>query len=120
MLQPQFYFDPSSSVVSGTGLWKLSIYGSKNAEGTGDHIQHVEQALTTTQQSQPLISGANIGFINVYTEMDLTELGCGEYRFLCFDFTKGDNPSPDFTFTSQQQGNSQKYTVCKDRPCIGL
>ncbi len=109
-------FAPTSTDIAGTGLWRLALYGAKNIEGTGDHFQRVEQTLSEEQQSQPLIGGADISFVDAYGEMDFTGIGCGEFRFWCLDFMKGENPSPDFEFTSLQE-DSSKFTVCDERPC---
>ena len=79
-------------------------------------FQSVYQTLTAAQQNLPQDSG-RIEFVNAYGEIDISAIGCGEYRFLCFDFTKGDNPITEFTFTSLQGAASGKFTVCTLRPC---
>lgn len=114
-----------STDVMGTGLWKIAMYGSNNGRGIGEHFQRINQTLSTAQQSEPLMTGGlnpQIEFTRAYGEIDLTAIGCGdEHRFLCFDFMKGDNPSPDFKFSSWQDSGSgserSKFTVCKEWTC---
>ena len=115
-IQATVLFSPTSSGVSGTGLWSLEMYGSQNADGTGPQFQRVLQVLSQAQQDQPQESG-RIEFVNAYGEMDVTAIGCGEYNYLCFDFKKGDNPRPEFAFASLQQPDSSKFTVCSRRSC---
>ena len=115
-IQARISFSPTSSGVSGSGLWRLAMYGSQNGDGSGPQFQSVYQTLTAAQQNLPQDSG-RIEFVNAYGEIDISAIGCGEYRFLCFDFTKGDNPSTEFTFTSLQGAASGKFTVCTLRSC---
>ena len=115
-IQARISFSPTSSGVSGSGLWRLAMYGSQNGDGTGPQFQSVYQTLTEDQQNLPQDSG-RIEFVKAYGEIDISAIGCGEYRFLCFDFTKGDNPSTEFTFTSLQGAASGKFTVCTLRSC---
>ena len=115
-VQATILFSPTSSGVSGSGLWRLSMYGSRNADGTGTQFQRVYQTLSIAQQAQPLDSGS-IAFVSAFGEIDITAIGCGEYKLLCFDFTKGENPSRDFKFASLQGADSSKFTVCSRRSC---
>lgn len=109
-------FSPTSSGVSGSGLWRLAMYGSQNGDGTGPQFQPVYQTLTGDEQNLPQDSG-RIEFVNALGQIDISAIGCGEYRFLCFDFTKGDNPSAEFTFTSLQGADSRKFTLCSMLSC---
>ena len=91
------------------------MYGSKNSEGTGEQFQHV-QTLTTRQQAQTHFEGY-LEFVQAYGKMDVSSIGCGEYRFLCFDFMKGVDAYPDFNFTSLQKADRSKLTVCQEWAC---
>ena len=107
-----------STAVFGNGLWQLAMYGSKNADGSGERFQQVDQTLPLTDQDKDLDHPTtNIRFLDAYGEIDLSAIGCGEYRFLCFDFMKGENVTQDFNFISLQQPDSSKFTVCKEQPC---
>ena len=93
-------FSKSSVDVSGTGLWKLSMYGSKNLEGTGEQFQRFDQLLSNSQQAQPWKDNTELVFVNAKGKLDYNAIGCDrEFTYLCFEFTKGDNPYPDFNFT---------------------
>ena len=123
--QTTILFSFTSTNISGTGLWQIAMYGSNNDRGTGEHFQRIDQTLSRAQQSEPLRTGGlhpQIEFTGVYGEIDLTAIGCGdEYRFLCFDFMKGDNPGPDFKFSSWQDSGSRsersKFTECEEWTC---
>ena len=91
------------------------MYGSKNAEGSGEQFQRV-QTLTSRQQAQTHFQGY-LEFIQAYGEMDTSSLGCTEYRFLCFDFMKGLEAYPDFSFTSLQKADNSTLTVCQEWAC---
>ena len=91
------------------------MYGSVNNDGSGYKYELNEQILSGAHQAKSLIGAANIIFNGAQGSLDMTEIGCEKnYRFLCFDFMKGDNPSVDFTFTSFQEDPS-KITLCSDR-----
>ena len=110
-------FSEATDYVSGTGLWKLSMYGSPNKDGTGEKFQHFDQVLSSAHQSQPLVESTREGmvFVGAQGELDVLAIGCGkQFRYVCFDFTKGDNPQPDFNFLSFQEDIS-KMTLCSDR-----
>ncbi len=110
-------FSVSSADVQGTGLWKLSMYGSPSSDGTGEQFQRVDQILSEDQQMQPYLGGTNLTFVGARGELYMTALGCDEqYRYLCFDFARGMNPSiGDFVFTTFQENDPTKITVCSDR-----
>ncbi len=116
-------FSESSSNIRGTGLWKLSMYGSKNKDGTGEQFERYDQMLSPSQQSQPLIIGegpkitANLTFVlflGAQGELDISKIGCDDdFRYVCFDFMRGDNSEPVFMFKSTQR-DSSKLTTCSD------
>ena len=120
-VQATVVFDPSSPRVAGYELWRLRAYASENIQGTGVQSQRVDQVLSTSQQSRPITfsdtGSAYIDFSDVFVEMDITDIGCGANRFLCFDFMKGDRPTPDFSFASPQQADTSKFTVCQEIAC---
>ena len=110
-------FSEATDFVSGTGLWKLSMYGSANKDGTGAQFQRFDQLLTSAHQSQPLVESTReeMVFVGAQGELDILAIGCGRnFRYVCFDFTKGDNPQPNFDFLSFQE-ESGKITLCSDR-----
>ena len=108
-------FSKSSVDVSGTGLWKLSIYGSKSLDGTGEQFQRFDQLLSTSQQAQPLKDNKELVFVNAKGKLDIRAIGCDmEFKYVCFEFAKGDNPNPDFNFTSYQV-DSTRNVQCVHR-----
>lgn len=115
-VQATILFSPISAGVSGSGLWRLGMYGSRNADGRGDQYQRVYQTLTDAQQDQALV-GDRLDFVDAFGEMDITGIGCGEFTFLCFDFAKGSDPSTDFKFVSLKGSDKTTFTLCTRRPC---
>ena len=107
-------FSQASDNIHGTGLWKVSIYGSNTENGYGEQFQRVDQLLSDAQQAQPLVNGQNITFQDIQGKFDHSAVGCDmAFRYICFDFMKGDNPSTVFTFTTGKIPN--KMTYCSDQ-----
>ena len=110
-------FTDTSIDISGSGLWRLAMYGSKNMEGTGEQFQRIEQALSSSQQSSALMGGADIAYSGAKGEIDVVTIGCNEFKFICFDFLKGEMPSPAYTFRSLQEADDTKFTLCNPKAC---
>ncbi len=84
----------------------------------GEHQpDRIDQLLTPTQQNLPLQRGQNITFIGVQGEFDFSLIGCGtEWRYLCFDIGRGDNPVPSFNVRIPGRIlSSPIFTSCTDR-----
>ena len=104
----------ASSNVSGTGLWKLSVYGSNNDDGSGDKFQPTDQLLSNSQQALPAVSGQNLTFTDLQGRLDFNGFGCDNpVRYLCVEFSKGDSPNPDFNLTSLQDDPTRNF-ICID------
>ena len=112
----QVVFSEPYTLVNGTGLWRLDMYGSKNADGSGEQFQRVNQTLYQSLQDQPSVSLMSLQ--DAHGEIDFYAIRC-QYGYLCFDFMKGDNPSPDFTFVTVDPIDSSKLTACKKTRPIG-
>ena len=108
-------FSKRSADISGTGLWKLILYGSKYPNGTGTKFQPTNQLLSKTQEARSIMSGENVTFFDISGEFEFTAVGCDdEFRFLCFDFMKGDQPDPKFIMESLDEDTS-RMNLCTDR-----
>lgn len=102
--------------VSGTDLWRLGIYGSPNEDGSGPRLGHQSQLLNSSQAAMPLNASPSIDLhFAVPLEFDVGQLGCTDYEYLCLEFAKGDNASPDFNFRSGS--GKAVFTGCRLIPC---
>ena len=109
-------FSEPYTLVNGTGLWRLDMYGSKKADGSGEQFQRFNQTLSQSLQDQP--SDSLMQLKGARGEIDFYAIRC-QYGYLCFDFMRGDNPSPDFTFVTVDPVDSSKLTTCKRTRPIG-
>lgn len=91
-------FTTDSRQLSGSGLWRLGLYGSGNNNGTGPRLNYTEQVLDARAASTSLPSGYPLSLRSVQTEFDIGSLGCSEFTHICAEFTQGENPSPEFKF----------------------
>lgn len=96
--------------VSGTGLWKLQVWGSLRADGVGQQISLSEQALTSNQEATPVERGAPFFFRNVPYELDMRGVSCSEINYVCVRIRKGNDPDPQFTF----KGKPNQATTFSD------
>ena len=71
------------------------------------------QVLNQLQSNQALTDGPLI--FDVQTTLDMREMGCGIYKYLCIEFTKGDNPQPDFRMPLNGR---QSLISCQNVPCL--
>ena len=114
---------PNSRDVSGTNLWELGIYGSKNPDGSGERFNYRDQILDSTQAGTPLDGDRPFFLDNIQTVFDAGSVGCTEYQYLCVDFKKGRSPSTDFTLqigdTNDQTLTSCKQMACDSSECLG-
>ena len=71
------------------------------------------QVLNQLQSNQALTDGPLI--FDVQTTLDMREMGCGIYKYLCIEFAKGDNPQPDFRMPLNGR---QSLISCQNVPCL--
>ncbi|XP_022084638.1 uncharacterized protein LOC110976020 [Acanthaster planci] len=98
--------------LEGTGLWRVSIFGSKSTDGTGgDRYDERPQVLTTTGNTdKSLVAGKPLQ-LTIRTQFLLGGVGCEDYPYFCITLDKGENPQPDFTI----QG---PITHCRQVNCL--
>ena len=109
-------FTDTSIDLSGSGLWRLAMYGSKNADGSGDQFQRVENSLSSSQQGLALSNANPITYSNAKAEIDVVAIGCNDFGYICFDYMKGESPNPEYTFRTLQD-DPTKFTVCNEKQC---
>lgn len=108
-------FSPDSTPTSGTGLWRLGLYGSTRSDGSGPRFNYVEQVLNEKEAAYDF-TGSEIDYTEGLAMFDVAAIGCTEYVYACMEFTKGPSPNPDFFFGVVPSGDV--LTLCKDSPCL--
>lgn len=112
------HFTSSSSSVSGTGLWRLGIFGSKNELGTGERFNYVQQTLPAHDANMPLVDGNDIKYADAMAEFDIAAIGCNGFNYACMELTKGNDPSPDFTHSVlDDEDGDDILTLCEMATC---
>ena len=111
-------FTGNSRQVSGSNLWRLAMYGSKDPNGLGEQFQYHEQVLTAAEVGKPL-NGETIDFSLGEANFDIAAIGCTEFDHVCMDFAKNDAASPNFGFDvlGEEASDLQVKTVCERSPC---
>ncbi|XP_038058585.1 collagen alpha-2(I) chain-like [Patiria miniata] len=90
-----------SPSVQGTGLWKMNMFGSRSMNGSGVRLGERTQILDASNQAKTLPDGGGpLEFTDLRTNFPMEDLGCGEYKYLCMEFTKGDYPNPGYTYAT--------------------
>lgn len=114
-VQASVRFDENSSPLTGSRLWRMSLFGSDNLDGNGRTFDPIHQILDAQNQRKSLNPQFPLTFNNVPTEYNVGAIGCGEYQFLCMEFTRADNSDPAFVFDVVGGGN--KLVNCKQLLC---
>ncbi|XP_038057974.1 uncharacterized protein LOC119729480 [Patiria miniata] len=101
----------SRRYLDGTGLWKVSLFGSKSTNGSGtDRYDERSQVLTTAENTDKSLQGQPLE-MTIQTQFLLGGVGCEDYPYFCITIDKGDDPQPDF-------GIVGPITHCQDVECL--
>ncbi|XP_038058441.1 collagen alpha-2(V) chain-like isoform X2 [Patiria miniata] len=109
---------PESRELDGTGLWKMNLFGSRNADGSGQRQPERSQILDGFNQARSMPAGGPIQFNDISTRLPMEDLGCGEYGYLCLEFEKGVYANPRYSFRTAGPGDS--LISCKPADCGGV
>ncbi|XP_022088425.1 uncharacterized protein LOC110978062 isoform X2 [Acanthaster planci] len=109
---------PESRELEGTGLWKMNLFGSRNADGSGQRQPQRTQILDPYNQAKALPAGGPVQFNDVNTRLAMEDLGCGDFQYLCLEFEKGDYADPRYSFRTAGPGDS--IINCKSVDCGGV
>ena len=103
----------------GNNLWRMGIFGSRYRDGHGPRMGYQKQILNATEASMPLLARKviNLMFL-ISVQFDVSTVGCNHYKYLCLEFAKGDNASPDFPFRSSN--GKAVFIGCRTAPCNEL
>ncbi|XP_033624155.1 uncharacterized protein LOC117287759 isoform X2 [Asterias rubens] len=105
-----------SKPVRGRGLWKLGVYGCRYDDGWCDKVNHMPQILSDDQASTPLGAGDKITIGNIRAAFDASMIGCEDLPYICTEFSKGDDPRPDYVLT--MPGHFDSAIMCFELPCV--
>ena len=105
VINSEVSFVDNEAIVTGSNLWKVSLFGSRTTTGLGQRIGGSSQILSSRQASTPLgartADGMHTLEINgISTTFDLSSIGCGDFTYLCLEFGKTSQPSPPFEFAT--------------------
>ncbi|XP_071822533.1 uncharacterized protein [Apostichopus japonicus] len=104
--------------VTGDSLWQMSVFASSTAEAAPEDIlpPYFEQILTDEQSGLPVPEDGILRFYNMETPpFQVDRMGCGKYRFLCYEFKKAENTDTEFTFNEEAGGKT--VLNCQEMSC---
>lgn len=110
-----------SREVTGNTLWQMSVFASSTAEAAPEDIlpPYFEQILTDEQSGLPVPEDGILRFYNMETPpFQVDRMGCGKYRFLCYEFKKATNADTEFTFN--EESGEKTVLNCKEMECQGM
>ncbi|XP_030855714.1 alpha-2 collagen isoform X1 [Strongylocentrotus purpuratus] len=98
--------------VRGDQLWKMAVYGSRRADGSGPKAGLEEQILDPTEASTTLLDEENLMMNNVNFEFDMTGIRCEDAEWVCFDLDKNNRASVNYIFEARP--DESVITECID------
>ena len=115
----QFSVSPAETTdtIEGEGLWRLGLFFSTRGDGGGERHKYQRQILLEEYADMSLTSRYPMYFLDVMAFIDVVGMGCDDWRYVCVEFSKGDNPRPDFGLPLP--GGLDYVVSCREFPCIG-
>lgn len=115
-------FRAGNPTLSGMGLWRMGVFGSRNMQGSGDKFGYVAQTLSRPQQSTTLEENDALEVMDAVTDFEIGSIGCNDYGYVCVEFTGGDAPSPTYFFRVAGAIDSTRaantLVKCKEQECL--
>ena len=105
----------STDEIVGEGLWRFGMFFSANKSGKGGRLRYNPQILPKVYADHALSPWLPLLFANVTTLVDVTGLGCDRWRYICVEFAKGVNATPDFELP--MPGGIQVAVSCHEFTC---
>ncbi|XP_041459601.1 uncharacterized protein LOC121411135 [Lytechinus variegatus] len=87
--------EAGTDYIHGSGLWRVGLFSSGQRDGRGVRHQYVRQILNEYETSRELTVSLPLRF-DLNTDFNMEGIGCGDTRYICIEFTKGDRPRPNF------------------------
>ena len=110
-------FHDDLGTIKGQGLWRLGLFFSSSRFGRGDRLRYDPQILPAKYADMKMDPREQMVFQDVTTHIDISGLGCGRWRYVCVEFGKGENASPDFELEFENGGDTE--VSCQSFPCVG-
>ena len=103
--------------VDGLGLWRLGLFGSRQADGGGQRLSNGNQILNPYHQARALSGGTPLRFRDVTARFNVDQIGCSDYQYLCVEFDKAETAQPNFAY--KVSSGEATLVSCKPQPCRG-
>lgn len=87
--------EAATDYIHGSSLWRVGLYLSGERDGGGVRHQYVRQILDDYETSRELTVSSPLIF-DLITNFNMEGVGCGDKRYVCLEFAKGDRPRPNF------------------------
>ncbi|XP_030835681.1 cadherin-23 isoform X4 [Strongylocentrotus purpuratus] len=101
--------------VSGSNLWKVTVFGSTNPNGAGTRVGETQVNLNQFQAGADVILGQDTVLQGISAQWNLNSgTRCAEIPYFCALVEKNDNPSPDFFLSEPPQ------VACQPITCRGV
>ncbi|XP_038061188.1 uncharacterized protein LOC119731947 isoform X4 [Patiria miniata] len=110
--------NPQAGSVSGSNLWKITLYGSTQANGLGTQVLRTQLTLNPSQAGASTDLSGNVQFFSLQTALSLVGLVCSQVRYICVTIEKSENPTPQFTLTGMP--SDAVLTACQATTCNGV
>ncbi|XP_072174093.1 uncharacterized protein [Diadema setosum] len=121
-LDSTVFFRENNPELTGSGLWRMGMYGSRNADGSGERFGYVPQALSAAEAGTTLGANSPLEFMNVETDFEIGSIGCNDFGYVCLEFTGGDDPQPSYFFRVDGAVDGSKeantLTRCREQECL--
>nr|XP_054751416.1 collagen alpha-1(I) chain-like [Lytechinus pictus] len=115
-------FREGNPTLSGSGLWRMGVFGSRNLQGSGDKFGYVSQTLSLPQQGITLEENSYLEVMDAVTDFEIGSVGCNDYGYICVEFTGGDSPNPNYFFRVAGAIDSSRaantLVTCKEQECL--
>lgn len=108
-----------STNVRGFNLWKVSVWASSSADGSGQTFSFTPQGLNTGQQNTPFARDIPFRFQAINFRLDLRELTCSQVPYICMKLEKGNRPSTEFDLNFRPDRTSTYQDCVMLTSCTG-
>ncbi|XP_071484961.1 cadherin-23-like [Diadema antillarum] len=107
--------DAAAGSVSGSNLWKVSVFGSTNANGAGARTSLTTVSLNSLQSGADVVAGLTTQLQNMNVQWVFASgATCQQMPFFCVLVERGDNPTPDYLLSRPPE------VVCQPITCRGV
>ncbi|XP_072167955.1 uncharacterized protein [Diadema setosum] len=96
--------DAEGGNVEGSNLWRVTAFGNRFMNGSGDRVGETNVTLSNVQGSVGIAAGVQSTIQGLSFELDMDTVGaiCADTpmnRYICVEVSKGSSASPDFSLS---------------------